>query len=135
MTNDIAVESPAPAPLATAISTAATNHEENHEVNHDFDQHDRSRGPAMVEKFVIRLPMGLRDQIKQLSEHNRRSMNSEIIMVLESYIKQQLVQQMTDANEDGNFQVGLRQSTESDLGRVLENLPQEKKAALIELLG
>jgi hypothetical protein len=102
--------------------------------SHDPDQHDRSRGPTLVEKFVIRLPMGLRDQIKQLSEHNRRSMNSEIIMVLESYIKQQSVQQLTDANEDGNFQVGLRQP-ETDLGKVLENLPKEKRAALIELLG
>ncbi len=133
MTSDFAsaADSPAPVPAANASNPAAESHQEHH----DFDQHDRSRGPAMVEKFVIRLPLGLRDQIKQLSEHNRRSMNSEIIMVLESYIKQQLVQQMTDANEDGNFQVGLRQTTETDLGRVLENLPQEKKAALIELLG
>ena len=99
-----------------------------------LDQNEHTRGPTLVEKFVIRLPMGLRDQIKQLSEHNRRSMNSEIIMVLEGYIKQQLVQQMTDANEDGNFQVGLRQP-EADFVRVLENLPKEKKAALIELLG
>ena len=39
--------------------------------------------PSLVEKFVIRLPNGLREQIKALSEQNRRSMNSEIIMVLE----------------------------------------------------
>jgi hypothetical protein len=36
--------------------------------------------PSLVEKFVIRLPNGLREQIKALSEQNRRSMNSEIIM-------------------------------------------------------
>ena len=126
MTNDIAADTTALAQAASASGLAVDGQ--------DLDQSDRSRGPAMVEKFVIRLPMGLRDQIKQLSEHNRRSMNSEIIMVLESYIKQQLVTQMTEINEDGNFQVGLRQ-TETDLGRVLENLPQEKKAALIELLG
>ena len=95
---------------------------------------DAGRTPAMVEKFVIRLPLGLRDQIRQLSEHNRRSMNSEIIMVLENHIRQQLVQQMTAANSDGNYQVGARPS-EADLGRVLESLPHEKKAALLELLG
>lgn len=95
---------------------------------------DSARGPAVVEKFVIRLPMGLRDKIRQLSEHNRRSMNSEIIMVLESHIRHQLVQQMTEANSDGNYHAGLRQP-EADLGRVLENLPLEKKAALLELLG
>jgi len=95
---------------------------------------EADRGPAVVEKFVIRLPMGLRDQIRQLSEHNRRSMNSEIIMVLENHIRHQLVQQMTEANSDGNYQVAVRQP-ETDLGRVLENLPLEKKAALLELLG
>lgn len=95
---------------------------------------DAGRTPAMVEKFVIRLPLGLRDQIRQLSEHNRRSMNSEIIMVLENHIRQQLVQQMTAANSDGNYQVGARPA-EPDLGRVLESLPHEKKAALLELLG
>ena len=126
MTNDIAADTTALAQAASASGLAVDGQ--------DLDQGDRARGPAVVEKFVIRLPMGLRDQIKQLSEHNRRSMNSEIIMVLESYIKQQLVTQMTEINEDGNFQVGLRQ-TETDLGRVLENLPKEKKAALIELLG
>ena len=98
------------------------------------EQDDSARGPAVVEKFVIRLPMGLRDQIRQLSEHNRRSMNSEIIMVLENHIRHRLVQQMTEANSDGNYSVGMRQP-EADLGRVLENLPLEKKAALLELLG
>ena len=44
--------------------------------------------PALVEKFVIRLPNGLREQIKVLSEQNRRSMNSEIIMVMEKHIQQ-----------------------------------------------
>jgi len=44
--------------------------------------------PSLVEKFVIRLPNGLREQIKALSEQNRRSMNSEIIMVLEKHIQQ-----------------------------------------------
>lgn len=92
-----------------------------------------SRTPTMVEKFVVRLPAGLRDQLKQLSDQHRRSMNSEIIMVLENHIRQQFMEQMAEANPDGNFQVGLR--TEQDLGRLLETLPREKKAALLELLG
>ncbi len=126
MTNDIAAA--IPAADQTVIASPASE-------SLALDQNDHVRGPTVVEKFVIRLPMGLRDQIKQLSEHNRRSMNSEIIMVLEGYIKQQLVQQMTDINADGNFQVGHRQQPDTDFVRVLENLPKEKKAALIELLG
>lgn len=39
------------------------------------------------EKFVIRLPLGLRDVIKQQAKQNHRSMNSEIIVALEQYFK------------------------------------------------
>jgi hypothetical protein len=92
------------------------------------------RTPALVEKFVIRLPNGLRDQIRSLSEQNRRSMNSEIIMVLENHIRQKFMEQMSAANPDGNFKPGER-NTELELTRRLENLPAEKKEALLELLG
>lgn len=93
-----------------------------------------SRVPAMVEKFVIRLPNGLRDQIRQLSEQNRRSMNSEIIMVLENHIRQQFMDQIAAANPDSTFTPGQRH-TEVELNRMLENLPTEKKEALLELLA
>lgn len=92
------------------------------------------RTPTLIEKFVIRLPNGLRDQIRSLSEQNRRSMNSEIIMVLENHIRQKFMEQMTAANPDGNFKPGER-NTELELTRRLENLPPEKKEALLELLG
>jgi hypothetical protein len=92
------------------------------------------RSPALVEKFVIRLPNGLRDQIRSLSEKNRRSMNSEIIMVLENHIRQTIMEQLADANPDSSFKPGER-NTEQELTRRLENLPPEKKEALLELLG
>jgi len=44
----------------------------------------------MIEKFVIRLPKGLRNTIKHLSEQNHRSLNYEIIMVLEKLSQQNL---------------------------------------------
>ncbi|MEY4641199.1 MAG: Arc-like binding domain [Pseudomonadota bacterium] len=91
--------------------------------------------PSIVEKFVIRLPNGLRDQIRQLSEQNRRSMNSEIIMVLENHIRQQFMEHMAEANPDGaDFVPGTRK-TEAELNRMLESLPAQKKEALLELLG
>jgi hypothetical protein len=91
--------------------------------------------PSLIEKFVIRLPNGLRDQIRTLSDQNRRSMNSEIIMVLENHIRQQFVDQMLAANPDTNFKPGERSGVESELNRKLANLPVEKKEALLELLG
>ena len=60
----------------------------------------KNDGPTLVEKFVIRLPAGLRDQIKQISEQNRRSMNSEILMMIEGHLHSQLQNEMIAANPD-----------------------------------
>lgn len=95
---------------------------------------DDLKAPALVEKFVIRLPNGLRDQIRMLSEQNRRSMNSEIIMVLENHIRHKFMEHMVEANPDSDFAPGQRK-TEAELSRMLENLPAQKKEALLELLG
>ena len=89
---------------------------------------------SVIEKFVIRLPTGLREQIRSLSSENRRSMNAEIIMVLENHIRETSMQQMEEANPDSNFKPGDR-NTENELTRKLERLPAEKKEALLELLG
>lgn len=112
------------------------NTELNTELNESTmlgEAHD-DRLPAIVEKFVIRLPNGLRDQIRQLSEQNRRSMNSEIIMVLEKHIRHQFMAQLAEANPEGDFAPGQRK-TEVELHRKLESLPPGKKEALLELLG
>lgn len=103
----------------------------------DTTTHDMKalpRGPAVVDKFVIRLPSGLRQQIRQLSEQNRRSMNAEIILVLENHIRQQFVEQMAMVQGEEGFIPGQRH-TEDELNRMLDSLPAEKKEALLELLG
>lgn len=38
---------------------------------------------SMSERFIIRMPDGLRERIKSIAEQNRRSMNSEILVILE----------------------------------------------------
>ncbi len=107
-------------------------------------QTDLRPSPALIEKFVIRLPMGLRKKIKHLSEQNRRSMNSEIIMVLEQHIQQHLMDHteftesagVSEASGDADKDAyGLEKPTQSELTKRLENLPEEKKLALLELLG
>lgn len=108
---------------------------------------NRRQSPSVVDKFVIRLPQGLRDQIRELSENNRRSMNSEIIMVLEQYIQQHATtasenQVDTEHGEDqadsvtsgrDSEQSGLP-AGEQSLDERLKSLPPEKKAALLSLL-
>jgi len=110
----------------------------------DKQQSDFRPSPALIEKFVIRLPNRLRKKIKHLSQQNRRSMNSEIIMVLEQHIHQHLMDH-TDlaettaiSGERDNVEreaQGLEKPTQSELTKRLENLPEEKKQALLELLG
>lgn len=100
----------------------------------------RRQSPAVVDKFVIRLPQGLRNQIRELSENNRRSMNSEIIMVLEQYIQQQASDELADTTQARQY-ANLESSapsaadpSELSLDEKLKSLPPEKKAALLSLL-
>jgi len=107
------------------------------------DHTDDKKGPALIEKFVIRLPKGLRNKIKNLSEQNRRSMNSEIIMVLEKHIQNNLSENQEDLVREltahtGNDFTSTTDSSvpqDSELAKRLEDLPEEKKLALLELLG
>ena len=39
------------------------------------------------DKFMVRLPPGFRDQIKELAKENGRSMNSEIVQRLKEALK------------------------------------------------
>ncbi|MFB2888337.1 Arc family DNA-binding protein [Aeromonas veronii] len=39
------------------------------------------------DKFMVRLPPGFRDQLKELAKENGRSMNSEIIQRLKEALK------------------------------------------------
>ncbi len=45
--------------------------------------------PPPFEKFVIRLPEGLRDRIRKQSERNHRSMNAEILLMLEQSLERE----------------------------------------------
>ena len=115
-------------------------------VNDRAENKVEKTGPALIEKFVIRLPKGLRNKIKHLSEQNRRSMNSEIIMVLEKHIQNNpleeqaaLVRELsaqTDQSIDESHNITESGSLpDSELVKRLENLPEEKKLALLKLLG
>lgn len=39
------------------------------------------------DKFIVRLPDGMRDSLKRLAEANKRSMNAEIVAALEAHLK------------------------------------------------
>jgi len=40
-----------------------------------------------ADKFVIRMPDGMRDKIKEDAKNNHRSTNAQIVAVLDEYLK------------------------------------------------
>ncbi len=43
-----------------------------------------SREPQDADKYIIRFPDGLRARVKAQAQHNRRSMNAEIVLMIEA---------------------------------------------------
>jgi hypothetical protein len=41
------------------------------------------RSPQLADKYVVRLPDGMRDKITELAKANNRSMNAEIVLMLQ----------------------------------------------------
>lgn len=41
-----------------------------------------------ADKFIVRLPEGMRERLAMLSERERRSMNSEYLVALEKHLKE-----------------------------------------------
>jgi predicted DNA-binding protein len=41
-----------------------------------------------ADKFIVRLPEGMRERLTELAERERRSMNSEYLVALEKHLKE-----------------------------------------------
>lgn len=85
-----------------------------------------------ADKFVVRLPAGMRDRIAEVSRNNHRSMNSEIVARLEQSLNQ----------EDGvNIEEGLRLDSpelsihERELLQHFRYLAQRQQNALLALIA
>lgn len=92
-------------------------------------------------KFVVRLPMPLRNRIDQAAKYYRRSMNSEIVARLEQSLQgipsqaaaDQIAPLMHDAIHNV-FATGLNDAEER-LVRAYRRMPPEKQQSLLELLS
>ena len=88
---------------------------------------------AQGDKFVVRLPVNLSKKLLQISRRHRRSMNSEITLLLEQFVAR-------DGAPIGAERIGLAPVV-GDLNnaalRLIEKFQQlsmEKKKALLDLL-
>lgn len=73
------------------------------------------------DQFMLRLPEGLRDKVKEIADANNRSMNAEIVMALESWIERPSDIEREKANIDSAIQVALvrREHAEHELSNLL----------------
>ena len=118
-------------------------------------QKANSQPQQTVEKFVIRLPKGMRSRIADISRRSHRSMNSEIIARLEESMALIESPTSTDVSVDlqdqpasqpdqspltnsaGNIRIGVgRQGSnhENILLQRIRQLPEKKREALLKLL-
>lgn len=94
-----------------------------------------------VEKFVVRLPKGMRDRIAEVSRASRRSMNSEIVARLEDSLGESWNESPAATPSaspilravDSPAQLPASEQ-ESLLIEAFRGLDEEKRAALLALL-
>ncbi len=79
----------------------------------------------LKDRFIVRMPEGMRDQIAEQAAANHRSMNSEIIARLQASLGSAVP---TSPPNDALSQ-------EQVLLDAFRKLPSDKRAALLDLLG
>lgn len=92
----------------------------------ESDAHEPS-----AEKFVVRLPFGMRRIIAEVARRNRRSMNSEIVAILESALREGPSEAMVDERGIN----ALLTQTEADLLRKFRRMSDTQRRAWADLLG
>lgn len=71
------------------------------------------------DKFMLRLPDGMRDQIKAAAERNKRSMNAEIVIALDDWLHQ-----LERLAAEAPFQREMSELAEQDRKQASRNLPE-----------
>lgn len=85
-----------------------------------------------ADKFVVRLPDGMRTRIAEVARCAHRSMNSEIVARLEQTLS---AEGHLPAGSDGAPANGALHLHEQQLLQRFRRLPQAQQSALIALLG
>lgn len=86
-----------------------------------------------AEKFVVRLPRGMRKAIAEAARRNRRSMNSEIVAIISRSLGQATDQLVNGSDEPQCFDATLTHG-ELDLLNGFRALPEQRRRAWLELL-
>lgn len=85
-----------------------------------------------ADKFVVRFPNDMRDQIAVVAKNNHRSMNSEIVARLEASLKQD---QVMDYNNPVELSDKEMTAHERELLQRFRQLTQRQQNALLALIA
>ncbi len=114
----------------TDIPQQAHTLEQGEYSQQDSSESEKDNGAAPVKpemsKFVVRLPADLLEKLKHVSRHHKRSMNTEINLLLGRYIEQ--VKGESRPGVDEHLKL------DSQLLNKLSALPAQKIEALLDLL-
>lgn len=91
---------------------------------------DESVASTASEKFVVRLPKGMRRTIADAARRNRRSMNSEIVAIIDRALGDVV---MPGGAGSGAHAMTVTSFEQALLTRI-RSLPENKRRALLELL-
>ncbi len=103
-------------------------------------------GKEFIERFTVRMPMGMRERIADRAERNGRSMNSEIVQILQDILDSRVQYDLFDGAKDSGIsgtvdilgankellheQASNYQKQIAEQRLMLEQLEQMKKIAL-----
>ena len=91
---------------------------------------DEGLSSTATEKFVVRLPKGMRRTISDAARQHRRSMNSEIVAIID----RALVDIVFAGNAFTECPTTGVSALEQTLLRRIRALPEQKRRALLEFL-
>lgn len=87
---------------------------------------------SFQDKFMLRLPDGLRDRIKAAADKNNRSMNAEIVSVLNAFYPERMtledmveyLKELTEQSSNGT-RPEIMQELEHVLELIIETIPAQ----------
>jgi hypothetical protein len=78
-----------------------------------------------MDRFNVRLPVGMRDAIADRAKRNGRSMNSEIIAALDSWLSGEPMEEVNQRNIDTMVRIATKAFTE-EISKNYDLVPKSK---------
>jgi len=79
-----------------------------------------------MDRFNVRLPVGMRDAIAEQAKKNGRSMNSEIIAALDAWLTGQPLEELSQKNIDQMIRIATKAFTE-EISKKYDLVPKKGK--------